>query len=63
MLIEMCCPVFKPISFTAFMLVVYLILFITEAVMGLNKAGELLEVNIETLIKLGANYPLKIRNG
>ncbi len=63
MLIEMCCPVFKLVSFTAFILVVYLEVFIAEVSIGLNKAGELLEVNADTLILMGANYPIKIRNG
>ena len=42
MLIEMCCPVFKCFSFTTFMLVVYIAIFIAEAVIGLKKEGELL---------------------
>lgn len=45
------------------MLIVYFALFITEASIGLYRAGELLEINTETLIKMGANVPISIRRG
>lgn len=60
---DMCCPVFKLFSLTTVMLVIYLALFITECIMGLNRNGELLQINGETLTKLGANVPIEIRNG
>lgn len=63
MLLEMCCPVFKCFSFTTFMLVVYLAVFIAEAVLGLQREGELLQISGECLIKMGANYPPLVRRG
>ena len=38
----MCCPVLKLVSFTTFMLVSYLGIFIAECVLGLNREGALL---------------------
>ena len=58
MLLEMCCPVFKCLSFTSVMLVVYLAVFIAESAIGLEKEGELLQIKGDTLIMMGANYPL-----
>lgn len=58
-----CCPVFKLLSFTTFILIVDLVMYIISLIMGLNKQGEFLEVQSDTLITLGANDPQKIRNG
>ena len=58
-----CCPVFKLLSFTTFILLVDLAMYIASLALGLNKQGEFLEVKSDTLIKLGANDPSKIRNG
>lgn len=63
MLMEMCCPVFRFLSFTTFMLVAYLVIFIVEAAIGLNRMGELLEIRLSTLVRMGANWPLDIREG
>lgn len=40
------------------MLVVYLAVFIAESAIGLEKEGELLQIKGDTLIMMGANYPL-----
>lgn len=45
------------------MLVVYLAVFIAEAVLGLQREGELLQISVECLIKMGANYPPLVRRG
>lgn len=63
MLIEMCCPVFKCCSFTSFILIVYIAVFIAEAAIGLDKAGELLEIYPDKLILMGANKPSLVRKG
>ena len=58
-----CCPVFKLCSFTLFVLVVDLAMYITSLSLGLHQQGQFLEVKGETLVLLGANDPLKISQG
>ena len=58
-----CCPVFKCLTFTTFILLVDLVMFIVELSLGLKQQGQFLEVKVDTLIMLGANYPYDIRQG
>ena len=59
----MCCPVFSWCSFTTVMLFIYIGVFIAQAVIGLQKDGELLQIKGPTLIMMGANYPILVRQG
>jgi rhomboid protease GluP len=63
MLMDMCCPVFSCLSMTTAMLIIYLAIFIAEAAIGLQRSGDLLQIKIETLIEMGANWPILIRHG
>ena len=57
MLVFGLCPTFKFLSITFLIILVDLIMFIIEQVKGLDKTStNLLQVNIQTLIDLGANY-------
>lgn len=63
MLKLMCCPTCQFLSFTTFMILVYMGLFIAEAALGVNREGSLLQINHSVLIRLGANYSYAVRLG
>ncbi len=63
MLKDLCCPTFHCLSFTTVVLIATLVMYIVELSMGLNKAGEFLEVKTSTLLNLGANYAPYIQQG
>lgn len=57
MLVFGLCPTFKFLSVTFLIILVDLIMFIIEVAKGLDKTStNLLQVNLQTLIGLGANY-------
>lgn len=45
------------------MLIAYIAIFIAEAAIGLDRAGELLEIYPDKLIMMGANEPDLVRKG
>lgn len=58
-----CCPVWKLASLSTACLLIYLGIFIAEAVIGLKIDGTLLEIDLNTLILFGANNPYLVRQG
>ena len=63
MLTNICCPVWKFISFTTVCLLVFIGVFIAEAVQGIVVEGTLLQIELKSLILMGANDPELDRNG
>lgn len=63
MLINTFCSVFKCLSLTVFLVLADVGVFIAELVLGLNKSGQLLEVNSDTLLLMGGNYAPEVKNG
>jgi rhomboid protease GluP len=57
------CPVLKPFSFTVIIIIIDIIVFIAEASIGLDRSGELLQVNYNTLYTFKANCPLPVYKG
>lgn len=57
------CPVLKPMSFTVIIIIIDVIIFIAEVSVGLDRSGELLQVNYETLDRFKANSPLPVFRG
>jgi len=62
-LMNVFCPVLKPLSFTVVIIVIDIIIFIAEVSVGLNVSGQFLEVNMQTLDKFKANSPLPVFKG
>ncbi len=63
MLMDTCCPTITCLSFTVLVCIVTSIMFIVEVSIGLNKAGEFLQVDVLTLLDLGANYEPYVKEG
>ena len=64
MLVYGLCPNFSFISVTFLVILADLVMFIIEEVKGLDRASDnLLQVKINTLIDLGANYQPRDLNG
>ena len=61
MLTNICCPVWKLISFTTICLVVYIGVFIAQAVNGIVETGTLLQIQVDVIILMGGNKPIFVR--
>lgn len=57
------CPTFKFLSLTFLICLADIIIFIFEVAVGLDYQGNLLQVNVDTLITYGGNLPIKVQNG
>ena len=58
-----CCPVIKLFSITTLILIAVLAMYITSAIMGIDKKRALLQIQSQVLYDLGANYSPAIKNG
>ena len=57
------CPTFKFLSLTFLICLADIAVFIFEVAVGLDRQGNLLQVNVDTLITYGGNLPIKVQNG
>jgi rhomboid protease GluP len=57
------CPVLKPLFFTVTIIIIGIIVFIAEVSIGLDRSGELLQVNYSTLNMFKANNPVAVYRG
>lgn len=57
------CPVLRLLSFTVAVCIIDIVLFIVTVSLGLEKSGELLEVQVSTLIKFRASFAPLIYKG
>jgi rhomboid protease GluP len=63
MLVNTFCPTFACLSITIFVILADFALFVTEVSLGLNKQGSFLEVEVDTLKRLGGNYGPGVASG
>lgn len=57
------CPIFTCLSLTVLLVLTDVGMFIAENSIGLNRSGEVLEVQSQTIIDLGGNFQPLVRKG
>lgn len=57
------CPALTLLSFTNFLVLVLIALYITTCIMGIDWSVSILQIDYKVLVKMGGNVPINVYNG